>query len=219
VNVRFVVSSCLLWTLAIGIVFAQPPPPQAPPPKSPSTLQQPSTIEAPGKAKPEGVGQPVDPNKYSIGPEDIIGIQVWRENELSKIVAVRPDGKITMPLIGEVQAAGLTPMQLTKDLAEKFAVFVNRPDVTVIVEEVRSKKYYIDGMVNRPGEFALITPTRVFEALSKAGGFQEWGNRKRIRIVRNGGKAIFKFNYFEVTRGKHMEQNILLENGDHIIVP
>jgi polysaccharide export outer membrane protein len=214
VKVHFVMVGCALLTLAGGVVRAQ----QAPPPQTPSTRpaapQQPSTIEPPNK----NVGQPVDPNKYVIGPEDILAITVWREPDLSGVVAVRPDGKITRPMIGEVQAADISPAQLTKDLTEKFAVFINRPDVTVIVQEVRSKKYYIDGMVNRPGEFPLVTPTRVFEALSKAGGFQEWANKKNIRIVRNGGKEIFKFNYNDVTSGKHMEQNIELENGDHIIV-
>jgi len=192
---------------------AQQPPPQPPPQQKPASPQQPSNIPA---AK--GVGQPVDPNKYLIGPEDILGIEVWREAELSGIVAVRPDGKITRPLIGEVQAAGETPAQLTKELTDKFAVYINRPDVTVMVQEVRSKKYYIDGMVNKPGEFPLVTPTRVFEAISRAGGFQEWADKKHVRIVRNEGKEIFKFNYNEVTNGKHMEQNIELQNGDHIVV-
>jgi polysaccharide export outer membrane protein len=215
VKAHFVVSSCLLLTLAIGSLCAQqPPPPQQPPSTRPASPQQPSTIEPPSK----NVGQPVDPNKYVIGPEDILAITVWRENDLSGVVAVRPDGKITRPLIGEVQAGGVSPAQLTKDLTEKFAVFINRPDVTVIVQEVRSKKYYIDGLVNHPGEFPLVTPTKVFEALSKAGGFQEWASKSRIRIVRDGGKKIFNFNYNEITKGKHMEQNIELENGDHIIV-
>ena len=192
---------------------AQQPPPQPPPQQKPASPQQPSNIPA---AK--GVGQPVDPNKYLIGPEDILGIEVWREAELSGIVAVRPDGKITRPLIGEVQAAGETPAQLTKELTDKFAVYINRPDVTVMVQEVRSKKYYIDGMVNKPGEFPLVTPTRVFEAISRAGGFQEWADKKHVRVVRNDGTEIFKFNYNEVTNGKHMEQNIELQNGDHIVV-
>lgn len=215
VKAHFVVSSCLSWTLAIGSLCAQqPPPPQQTPSTRPASPQQPSTIEPPSKS----VGQPVDPNKYVIGPEDVLQITVWREPDLSGVVAVRPDGKITRPFIGEIQAGGATPAQLTKELTDKFAVYINRPDVTVIVQEVRSKKYYIDGLVNRPGEFPLVTPTRVFEALSKAAGFQEWASKKNIRIVRDGGKKIFKFNYNDVTNGKHMEQNIELENGDHIIV-
>lgn len=214
-KVRFLVGSCLLWALTICPVRAQqPPPPPQPQASKPATPTQPSTIEPADK----NVGLPIDPNKYIIGPEDVLRIDVWREVELSGIVAVRPDGKITQHLVGEVQAAGVTPMQLTKDLMEKYAVYINRPDVTVIVQEVRSKRYYIDGLVNHPGEFPLVTQTRVFEAISKAGGFQEWANKKSIKILRNGGKEVLKFNYNEVSNGKHMEQNIELQSGDHIIV-
>ena len=161
----------------------------------------------------------MDPNKYIIGAEDVLYVQVWREPDFTRPVAVRPDGKITMPLIGEIQAAGETPMQLTKVLTEKLGNYVNRPDVTVTVQEVRSKKYYIDGGVNKPGEYALVTPTRVLEALSKAGGFTEFANRRKIKILRNEGKQTFTFNYNQVAKGKHLEQNIFIENGDHIIIP
>ena len=179
----------------------------------------PGSTTAPSLPGTPGVGEAVDPNKYSIGAEDVLYIQVWREPDFTRMVAVRPDGKITMPLIGELQASGLTPMQLTKELTEKLGQYVNRPDVTITVQEVRSKKYYIDGGVNRPGEYALVTPTRVFEALSRAGGFTEFANPKKIRIIRNEGKQTIKFNWKDVSQGKHLEQNIYLENGDHIYVP
>lgn len=197
----------------LGCAQTQSPPPKTPNPAPPAANTAPLTATSPG------VGQAVDPNKYSIGAEDILYIQVWREQDFTRMVAVRPDGKITMPLLGELQAAGETPMQLTKDLTEKLGNYVNRPDVTVTVEQVRSKKYYIDGLVARPGEYSLVTPTRVLEALSKAGGFQEFANIKKIKILRNEGKEIFKFNYKDVSRGKHLEQNIELKTGDHIIVP
>ena len=158
----------------------------------------------------------VDPNKYLIGAEDILFIKVWREPDYSLPAMVRPDGKITMPLIGEVQAGGLTPIQLTKSLTELLSKQINNPDVTVFVTDVRSKKYYIDGEVNRSGSFPLITPTTILEALSNAGGFKEFANPKNIRILR--GSTVLKFNWKEVTAGKKMEQNILVENGDHIIV-
>lgn len=164
----------------------------------------------------EGSAAAVDPNKYLIGPEDVLYVKVWREPDYSLAVVIRPDGRMTMPLIGEVQAGGLTPIQLTKNLTELLAKLINSPDVTVFVTEVRSKKYYIDGEVNRPGSFPLITPTTVLEALSNAGGFKEFANPKKIRILR--GSKVFKFNYKEVTAGKKMEQNIFVENGDHIIV-
>ncbi len=164
----------------------------------------------------EPVGAAVDPNKYLIGPEDILFIKVWRENDFTLPVAVRPDGKITMPLIGEVPAAGETPLQLTKSLTELLGKYINNPDVAVFVTEVRSKKYYIIGEVNRGGSFRLVTPTTVLEALGNAGGFREFANTRKIKILRGG--QVFKFNYNEVTKARHLEQNILLENGDQIIV-
>jgi polysaccharide export outer membrane protein len=169
----------------------------------------------PGKGS-DSVGAAVDPNKYVLGVEDVIFVKTWREPDFTLTVAVRPDGKITLPLINEVQAAGLTPQQLTLDLKEKLGKFVNNPDVTIFVTDVRSKKYYIDGEVNRPGSFPLITPTKVLEALSNAAGFKEFANKKKIKILR--GDKSFRFNYVEVSKGKHLEQNIYLDNGDHIIV-
>ena len=143
-------------------------------------------------------------------------MQTWREADFTRAVNVRPDGKITLPLIGDVQAAGLTPLALTTDLKEKIGKYVNNPDVTVVVTDVRSKKYYIDGEVGRAGAYPLVTPTKVLEALSMAGGFREFANQKHVTILR--GSKTFRFNYKDVSRGKHLEENIYLENGDHIIV-
>jgi len=177
-----------------------------------------TTTTTPGTTPKETVGLAVDPNHYIIGAEDVLSISVWREpNFTIPAEVVRPDGKITMPLIGEVQAAGLTPLQLTKSLTEKLTTYINRPEVTIGVAQVRSRKYYIDGLVNKPGPYPLATPTRVLEALSEAGGFQEWANTRKIKILR--GNQTFRFNYKEAIKGKHPEQNIELENGDHIIVP
>ena len=205
-----------LFLMAAVISLAQTTQPQQTPRSGPTA--PPGSTPTPS-TPPSGVGEAVDPNKYSIGAEDVLYILVWREPDFTKMVAVRPDGKITMPLIGELQAAGLTPMQLTKDLTEKLGQYVNRPDVTITVQEVRSKKYYIDGGVFRPGEYPLVTPTRIYEALSKAGGFTEFANRKKIKIVRHEGKEVLHFNWNDVSKGKHLDQNIFLENGDHIIVP
>jgi len=163
------------------------------------------------------VAAPVDPDKYQIGPEDLLFIRVWREPDFTLPVAVRPDGKITMPLIGEVRAAGQSPLQLTGSLKQLLTQYLNNPDVSVFVTEVRSKKFYIDGEMNRPGSFALVTPTSVLEALSRGGGFREFANTKRIRVLRRS--EVLYFNYKDVTKGKHLEQNIAVENGDHIIVP
>jgi polysaccharide export outer membrane protein len=159
----------------------------------------------------------VDQEKYQIGPEDLLFVRVWREPDFTLPVAVRPDGKITMPLIGEVRAAGQSPLQLTAALKQLLMQYLNNPDVSVFVTEVRSQKFYIDGEVNRPGSFALVTPTSVLEALSRSGGFREFANTKKIRVLRAG--QIRRFNYKEVSNGKHLEQNIAVESGDHIIVP
>jgi len=202
-------------TLALSAVFSFAGAFGQPKPDNPKAPQN-TDVTNPNRPSTAGVGAAVDPNKYLIGAEDILQILVWREPDLSRMVAVRPDGKITMPLIGDLQAAGLTPEQLKKNLVEALLKYINNPDVTVIVQEVRSKKYYIDGEVSRSGWFPLVTPTTVLEALSNAGGFKEFANQKKIRILRNG--AILKFNYKEVTNGKHLEQNIYMENGDHIIV-
>lgn len=146
-----------------------------------------------------------------------MSIRVWREPEVSGAVIVRPDGRISMPLIGEVEAGGKTPEQLREALIEKFSEFLTRPEVLVQVTAVRSKKYYITGQVNRTGAFPLVVPTTVLEALSGAGGFQQWANKKKIVILR--GDERLKFNYNDVIKGKNLDQNVLLENGDHIIVP
>jgi polysaccharide export outer membrane protein len=182
------------------------PKPQSPGPPSPAADK---SVESSAAA--------VDPNKYLIGPEDVLFVKVWREPDFTLPAAVRPDGKITMPLIGDVQAADATPMQLTKSLTDLLSKYLNNPDVNVIVTDVRSKKYYIDGEVNKPGTYLLVTPTTILEALSNCGGFRDFANTKKIRILRQGN--ILHFNYRDVSKGKNLEQNIRVEAGDHIIVP
>jgi polysaccharide biosynthesis/export protein len=122
----------------------------------------------------------VDPTSFKIGPEDVLFVQVWREPDFTRQVMVRPDGKITMPLIGEIAAADLTPDQLTVSLVKSLGEYLNKPEVLVSVLQVNSKKYFITGEVNRSGAFPLVVPTRVLEALSSAGGFREFANPKKI---------------------------------------
>lgn len=159
----------------------------------------------------------VDPKAYIIGAEDVISIRVWREPENSGQFVVRPDGKISVPLVGEIQAAGLTPEKLSLSIAESLQKVMVHPEVTVGVERVMSKKYYIQGEVNRPGSYPLVIDTTILEALVNAGGFRDFANTKKIVILR--GSDRIKFNYNQVTKGKKMEQNILLKPGDQIIVP
>jgi polysaccharide export outer membrane protein len=165
----------------------------------------------------KAVGAPIDPKTYLIGPEDVLNIRVWREADLSGPAGVRPDGKISLPLLGDVQAGGVTPEKLAAVLTEAFSKFVTSPEVMVSVAAVNSKKYFVSGEVGRPGSYSLVVPTSVAEALAIAGGFREYADRKNIVIMR--GPKRYKFNYRDFERGRALSQNILLENGDHIIVP
>ena len=198
----------LLWVLAAGQVWGQTDKQeakQAPPAKP--------TLEESAK----GVAAPVDPKTFQIGPEDILLVRVWREPDLSGALSVRPDGKITLPLAGEIQAGGLTPEQLTQSIAEALGKFINRPEVLVQIQAVHSKRFLVSGEVGRPGTYPLVTPITVMEALVQAGGLREFANKKKIVIIR--GTLRLKFNYGDVIKGKNLSQNVLVEHGDHIVVP
>jgi polysaccharide biosynthesis/export protein len=174
-------------------------------------------------AKPNSAGEkilggaPIDPNAYVIGAEDVLSVFVWHDQELTRQVVVRPDGKITLPLVGELEAAGLTLPQLTTTIASGLKKYMVSPEVNVSVQAVNSKKFYIQGEVMRPGSYPLIVPTTVLEGLANAGGFRDFANIKKIVVMR--GSERFHFNYKEVRSGKHLEQNILLRPGDEIFVP
>ena len=214
---------------------AEQAPQQQPPASEKLTLKAPATVTAPevdpakmaaAPTNPGGImpgAAPVNNKTYVIGAEDGLGILVWQNKELSSNYSVRPDGFISMPLIGEVHAAGKTPEQLGIEVQDLLAKggYLRNPNVTVQVVAVNSRKYYINGEVNRTGAFPLVVPTTVLEALSQAGGFHDFANKKNIKILRihPGGKPEnFKFNYNEVISGKNLKQNILLEPGDQIIV-
>jgi polysaccharide export outer membrane protein len=217
--------ACLLVITFLEIAVAQAPEQKNIPRKEDPQELGPGTAKTKEEANeaakaPAGlppVSAPVDPKTYLIGPEDILAIRVWREPELSQGVQVRPDGKITMQLVGELQAAGLTPAQLQAKVVEALSEYINKPEVNVALMSVQSKKYYITGEVTRPGTFPLVVPITVLEALTNAGAFREFANTKKITILRNG--KILKFNYNDVVKGKNMDQNIMLENGDYIVVP
>ncbi|MGE5644582.1 MAG: polysaccharide biosynthesis/export family protein [Acidobacteriota bacterium] len=168
-------------------------------------------------AKPMAIPVSVDPNTYTLGPDDVIYVRVWREPDLSGTLAVRPDGKITMPLINEVKASGMTPVQLSAAITKGLSEYINNPQVMVAVQAVRSKRYFMSGEIFRPGAYPLASRVTVFDAITMAGGFREFANRKKITIVR--GTKRMKFNWKEVVKGKNLQQNIYLENGDHVIVP
>ncbi|HXY13198.1 MAG TPA: polysaccharide biosynthesis/export family protein [Terriglobales bacterium] len=172
--------------------------------------------DAPQPTKPATV----DPN-YSIAPEDVLIIDVWKEPEISRTVPVRRDGKISLPLLNDLQAAGLTPTQLGSEITEKLRANIIHPQVTVIVAQMSSLRIYILGQVTRGGAYPLVPDMTVMQALSIAGGFTPFANLKKIYVMRaeNGTDKIFPVNYREVIRGRQMEQNIRLKPGDTIVVP
>jgi polysaccharide export outer membrane protein len=156
----------------------------------------------------------VDPRTFKLGAGDEVLIEVWNEN-VGGVRAVRPDGKITLPLINEVEAAGLTPDELTSELTKRLKAYYQNPQVTVSVTAVRSQRFFLTGKFLKTGEVPLTRPTTVLEAIAGAGGFQPFTNQSKIMILR--GSQTLRFNYKEVIKGKKMEQNILLQNGDYII--
>ena len=158
---------------------------------------------------------------YLIGATDVLNIYVWKEPDLTRDVNVLPDGKISFPLIGEIQAQGRTVTELKKDITDKLKNYVTAPEVTVVVTEVNSRRIYTLGKLNRPGAYSLEPDMTVLQALSAAGGFAEWADEKNIRVIRReGGKEIqYQFNYKDFIAGKDIEQNILLKPNDTIVVP
>lgn len=162
-------------------------------------------------------GAAVDPNSYKIGAEDVIGVSVWREQELSRPYTVRPDGKISLFMVKEIDAAGLTPTELEASVTKAYSSILKNPIVSIQVLRVESKKYYITGEVFRTGAFPLVSPTTVLQALTMAGGVREFGNAKKIIIMR--GAERIKFNLKDVLKGKNLNTNIFLQPGDHIVVP
>ena len=158
---------------------------------------------------------------YKIGPQDMVRVDVWKEPEISRTIPVRPDGKISLPLLNDVQASGLTAIQLSNSIHDGLTKYLNNPQVTVTVTEINSRRVYVTGEVNRPGVLPLLPDMTVLQALSSAGGFTQFAKLKGIYVLRNeGGKqSKLPFNYREVVKGKNQEQNILLLPGDVIVIP
>ena len=159
--------------------------------------------------------------RYLIGPLDVINIIVWRNPDLSMNVAVRPDGKISMPLLKDVAVAGYTPEQLTEVLVKSASKYVSQPNATVIVKSINSRKVFVIGQVGKPGSYPLVRDMTVLQLIADAGDVLEYAKAKDIVVVRKEGtrEQRFKFNYRDVLKGKHAEQNILLKPGDTVIVP
>ena len=162
----------------------------------------------------------VDSSTYVIGPEDVLDIYVWKETDLSRRVPVRQDGKISMPLVGEIQASGLTPLKLKEELINKLKAYVEIPNVTVTVLEANSFKVYVTGQVLRPGVFTLRSETTILQIIPMAGGFTQWANQGKLILVRQeqGQGKKYVVNYKKIVSGEDLTQNLILKPGDTIIV-
>jgi polysaccharide biosynthesis/export protein len=239
-SVSVIRSTLVIVTLSLfasgGGVAQTPPqpsqqtqPPATPTPTAPSSpgagAQTPPTVEA--QAPPGAQEQTVPttgiqpPPGYVIGARDVLSVIFWREKEMSADVSVRPDGMISLPLINEVRAEGLTPDQLRDQVTQRAARYVADPTVSIVVREIHSRQVYITGEIGRPGAYSLMMPTTVMQLISMAGGVREFAKIKDIVILRTeGGKqTAIEFNYKDVRNGKKLSQNILLQPGDTVIVP
>jgi len=181
-----------------------------------------STEKTKGQSSPQP-GPSVLPNdpSYQIGPEDMLNINVWKEPDVSGSVPVRPDGKISLPLLNDVQAAGLTPIQLAVKIQNGLKQYITDPRVTVTVTNVNSKRIFLMGEVARPGAYPLLPNMTVLQALSSAGGFTQFSNLKKIYVLRTdqGKQLKLPFNYKAAINGTSPEQNYMLKAGDTIVVP
>jgi polysaccharide export outer membrane protein len=159
---------------------------------------------------------------YVIGPDDVLSIVFWRDKDMSCDVVVRPDGRISLPLVNDIQAGGLTPAQLREAVNIEARRFVEEPSVTVVVKQINSRKLFITGQVEKPGPYPMSGPTTVLQLISMAGGLREFAEGKRILIMRTdkaGKQTGHVFNYRQVMSGKNLEQNIELQPGDTVVVP
>jgi polysaccharide biosynthesis/export protein len=159
---------------------------------------------------------------FVIGADDVLAVNVWKEPEISRTVPVRSDGKISLPLVGEVQASGETPKQLQTEIAKQLSAYISEPDVTVIVQQIKSKRFNILGQVAHPGSYLLTNSVTVLDAIALAGGFRDFAKQKSIYVLRakaDGKTSRLRFNYKDVIKGKNPAQNINLEPRDTVYVP
>jgi polysaccharide export outer membrane protein len=180
--------------------------------------------QAPQPAPPPAPSSPQAtplPSGYLIGPEDLLSIVFWRDKDMSADVIVRPDGKISLPLLNDVQAAGLTPEQLRTQLTQAATKLMADPSVTVVVKEIHSRNVFITGNVAKPGTYPLTVEMNVLQLIALAGGLAEYADAKNIVVMRkeNGRQESFKFNYKDVIKQKNVQQNISLKPGDTVVVP
>jgi polysaccharide biosynthesis/export protein len=216
--------SCLIGTLLLGILgYVQVDPGRAAVTEAQADQQKPTAQakNADSKASPSDTKQITPPSDFIIGESDALNVNVWKEPEISQSVVVRPDGKISLPLIGEVLVSGLTPVQAQSLIANKLQSILTNPQVTVTVTEIRSRVVFVTGEVLKPGAYPLLVPTSVLQSITNAGGLGQFANRKGIFVLRtaDGKQQKIPFNYSQVIKGAKPEQNILLHPGDTVVVP
>jgi len=181
----------------------------------------PVEVASAARSADESVAKPHD-DSFVIGKGDVLAVNVWKQPDISRSLPVRSDGRISLPLVGEVQAAGLTPLTLEANIKGALQAYLTEPEVTVIVEKINSEKFNILGRVAKPGAYPLTDPTTVLDAIALAGGCRDFAKNKAIYILRvnpDGRESRIPFNYQNVIKGKNLEQNILLHPHDTIVVP
>lgn len=208
-----------LQALFLGLVLVLAAPGLAQAQAAPSG----SAASASSNAQPDaGSGNKAHDDSFVIGNDDVLAISVWKEAELTKSIPVRSDGKISLPLVGELQATGRTPRQLENEITEKLKNFITTPEVTVVVEKVNSRKYNVLGEVTKPGSYPLTTETTIMDAIAAAGGFRDFAKKSGVYVLRkspSGQESHLKFNYKDFIKGNNSAQNVKLEPNDTIIVP
>jgi polysaccharide export outer membrane protein len=191
-------------------------------PASPATPSEATATPLPPSTTPVGRVPAIRDSNYIVGVGDVLEINVWKEGELSKTCPVRPDGMITLPLIGEMKAVGLTPVQLKDQITDALTKVVSEPQVTVMVVAVNSMSFNIMGNVNKPGYYPLTRPITILDAIALSGGFRDFAKQNKIYVLRkseNGTEQRLKFNYKQVIKGQKMAQNIVLLPHDTLVIP
>src|SRR5271166_167182 len=207
----------LVCVLLAGCVSAQAPTAT----QSGARAPVPAEVASAARSANGSVAKPHD-DSFVIGKGDVLAINVWKQPDISRSLPVRSDGRISLPLVGEVQATGLTPLKLEADITGKLQAYLTEPEVTVIVEKINSEKFNILGRVAKPGAYPLTDPTTVLDAIALAGGCRDFAKNKAIYILRvnpDGKESRIPFNYQSVIKGKNLEQNILVLPHDTIVVP
>jgi polysaccharide export outer membrane protein len=210
----------ILLVTAVVLALSGPVLPQAQNPQESSQATQ-TASSRPAAARPEGINPPKVGKDYVIGADDVLDVSVWKEQELTRTLQVRPDGKISMPLLGDVQASGLTPTQLAQTVSERLKKYLTAPQVTVILTQINSQRVYVTGEVTRPGAYPVLPGMTILQAITSAGGLTQFANGKKIFLMRDENHIQTKhpFSYKEVLDGRKAEENLPVKAGDTIVVP